>query len=315
MHTRTLGGLEVSALGYGTTSLTAHAAPGAQRRDEMIELLRGVAEAGVTLFDTSEVLGPYTTEALVGEALEPIDDLQIATKFGWNIVDGTSDGLDSRPETIRRVAEQSLRRLRRERIDLFMQHRVDPDVPIEDVAGTVGELIDEGKVAHFGLSEAAAGTIRRAHAVTPVAAVQSEYSLWSRDVEREVLPATRELGIGFIAYSPLGKGFFAGGPSNPESSSPRLHPENYAANQSLLRPVEEIAEKRGVSTSQVALAWLLARGVVPIPGSTKLERVRENAAATTVALSADDLDVLDTLIDAGVAGRRYTDKHLGFIDR
>lgn len=321
MHTRTLGNLEVSALGLGTTGMTAAAAPGSPDRDAMIAVLRGAVEEGVTFFDTSEVLGPYTTEALVGEALEPLrDQVQIATKFGWNIVEGGSDGLNSRPEHIRRVAEESLRRLRTDRIDLFYQHRVDPDVPIEDVAGTVGELVAEGKVAGFGLSEASAVTIRRAHAEFPVIAVQSEYSLWTRDPEPEVLPTCAELGIGFVAFSPLGKGFFAGSrtQADPDASSPRLHPGNLEANRALYDAVADLARDRGVAPGQIALAWLLARRpwIVPIPGTRRLERVRENAASTSVGLSADETARLDRLIDkVGVAGKRYTDEHLGFIDR
>lgn len=320
MHTRTLGqGMEVSALALGTTGMTGAATPGADGRDEMIAVLRGAVEEGVTFFDTSEVLGPYTTEALVGEALEPLRDrVQIATKFGWNIVPGGSDGLDSRPEHIRKVAEESLRRLRTDRLDLFFQHRLDPAVPVEDVAGTVGELVREGKVAHFGLSEAGAATIRRAHAEFPVTAVQSEYSLWTRDPEAEVLPTCAELGIGFMAYSPLGKGFFTGSAeADPDSSSPRLHPGNLEANRALYEAVAGLAGDKGVQPGQVALAWLLARRdwIVPTPGTTKLERVRENAASTRVGLSADEMSRLDGLVErVGVHGKRYTEKHLGFID-
>lgn len=321
MHTRTLGNLEVSAVGLGTTGMTAHAAPGAQGRDEMIGVLRAAVDEGVTFFDTAEVLGPWTTEALVGEALEPVRDrVQIATKFGWNIVDGGSDGLNSRPEHIRAVAEESLRRLRTDRIDLFYQHRVDPDVPIEDVAGAVGELVAEGKVAAFGLSEASAATIRRAHTEFPVTAVQSEYSLWTRDPEAEVLPTCAELGVGFVAFSPLGKGFFAGSRTQPDpgASSPRLHPGNLEANRALFDAVADLAARHDAAPGQIALAWLLARRpwIVPIPGTRRLERVRENAASTRLGLSADEMALLDRLVDeVGVAGERYTDTHLGFIDR
>lgn len=321
MHTRTLGqGFQVSAIGHGTTGMTAAAAPGAPDRGEMIAVLRGAVEEGVSFFDTSEVLGPYTTEALVGEALEPVrEQVQIATKFGWNIVPGGSDGLDSRPEHIRTVTEDSLRRLRTDRIDLLLQHRVDPAVPIEDVAGTVGELVTEGKVAHFGLCEAAAETIRRAHAEFPVTAVQSEYSLWTRDPETEVLPTCAELGIGFIPFSPLGKGFFAGSVTEgqADSSSPRLHPDNLAANRALYEAVAELADARGATPGQVALAWLLAKRpwIVPIPGTRKLPRVRENAASTAVGLSSDDMARLDGLVARiGVHGDRYTAKHLAFIE-
>ena len=268
-----------------------------------------------------------SNEELVGEALEPVrDQVVIATKFGWDIVDGKMVGLDSRPEQIRRVAEASLRRLRVEALDLFYQHRVDPEVPIEDVAGTVGELVAEGKVRHFGLSEAAAGTIRRAHAVHPVTAVQSEYSLWTRDPEPEVLPTCVELGIGFVPFSPLGKGFLTGTVTTDTQFAaddfrrrvPRFEAANLAANQALVDRVRQLAEGRGATSGQVALAWLLAQQpwIVPIPGTRRLSRVQENAGATTVALSADERAGLDHLADeVGVAGNRYSDAMMGMVGR
>ena len=273
--------------------------PNPGTREEMIAVLRGAVDLGVTFFDTAEVYGPYVNEELVGEALEPVrDQVVIATKFGWDIVDGKMVGLDSRPEQIRRVAEASLRRLRVEAIDLFYQHRVDPGVPIEDVAGTVGELVAEGKVRHFGLSEAGAATIRRAHAVHPVTAVQTEYSLWTRDPEPEVLPTCAELGIGFVPFSPLGKGFLTGTVSTDTQFAaddfrrrvPRFEAANLAANQALVDRVRALAEGRGATPGQVALAWLLAQQpwIVPIPGTRRLSRVEENAGAATVALSADE---------------------------
>ena len=328
MHTRTLGqGLEVSAIGLGAMGMSQSYGPNPGSREDMIGVLRGAVDRGVTFVDTAEVYGPYVNEELVGEALEPVRDrVVIATKFGWDIRDGASVGLDSRPEQIRRVAEASLRRLRTDVIDLFYQHRVDPDVPIEDVAGTVGELVAEGKVRHFGLSEAAAGTIRRAHAVHPVTAVQSEYSLWTRDPEPEVLPALAELGIGFVPFSPLGKGFLTGtvdtsttfGDGDIRSRVPRFSAENRQANAALVEHVRALAEAKGATPGQVALAWLLAQQpwIVPIPGTRRLERVEENAAATQVALSADevaDLDALTTRI--AVSGDRYNPEHMALVDR
>ena len=279
MHTRTLGqGLEVSAVGLGCMGMSQSYGPNPGTRDEMIGVLRSALDLGVTFFDTAEVYGPYVNEELVGEALEPIrDQVVIATKFGWRIEDGKSVGLDSRPEQIRRVAEQSLRRLRTDVIDLFYQHRVDPDVPIDDVAGTVAELIAEGKVRHFGLSEASASTIRRAHAVQPVTALQSEYSLWTRDPEAEILPTLGELGIGFVPFSPLGKGFLTGTVDRTTSFAdgdirgtiPRFSEENRAANEALVGHVASLAESKEASPGQIALAWLLAREpwIVPIPVS------------------------------------------------
>jgi aryl-alcohol dehydrogenase-like predicted oxidoreductase len=328
MHTRTLGqGLEVSAIGLGAMGMSMSYGQNPGSREDMIAVLRGAVDLGVTLFDTAEVYGPYVNEELVGEALQPVrDDVVIATKFGWDIVDGKMVGLDSRPEQIRRVAEASLRRLRSEVIDLFYQHRVDPDVPIEDVAGAVGDLVAEGKVRHFGLSEAGAATIRRAHAVHPVTAVQSEYSLWTRDPEPEVLPTCAELGIGFVPFSPLGKGFLTGtvtadtqfADGDIRSRVPRFEAANLAANQAIVDRVRGLAETRGALPGQVALAWLLAQQpwIVPIPGTRRLTRVQENAEATTVALSADERAELDHLTEVvGVAGNRYNDAMLGMVGR
>lgn len=328
MHARTLGqGLQVSAIGLGAMGMSQSYGPNPGSREDMIGVLRGAVDRGVTFVDTAEVYGPYVNEELVGEALQPVrDQVVIATKFGWDIRDGASVGLDSRPEQIRRVAEASLRRLRTDVIDLFYQHRVDPAVPIEDVAGTVGELVAEGKVRHLGLSEAAAGTIRRAHAVHPVTAVQSEYSLWTRDPEPEVLPTLAELGIGFVPFSPLGKGFLTGtvdtgttfAPGDIRSRVPRFSAGNREANTALVEHVRALAETRGVTPGQVALAWLLAQQpwIVPIPGTRRIERVEENAAATRVALSADDVADLDALTTRiGVSGDRYDAEHMGYVGR
>src|SRR5690242_18386827 len=295
MHARILGqGLRVSAIGLGAMGMSQSYGPNPGDRDAMIGVLRGAVERGITFFDTAESYGPHVNEELVGEALAPLrDQVVIATKFGWRIEDGRPVGLDSRPEQIRRVAEASLRRLRVDTIDLFYQHRVDPDVPIEDVAGAVAELVRAGKVRHFGLSEAAAATIRRAHAVHPVTAVQSEYSLWTRDPEPEVLPTCRELGIGFVPFSPLGKGFLTGTVDASTSFTegdirqrvPRFEADNLAANQALVDHVKSLSEAKGASTGQIALAWLLAQQpwIVPIPGTRRTERIRENATATRVA--------------------------------
>ena len=327
MHIRTLGqGLEVSAIGLGAMGMSQSYGPNPGDRDEMISVLRSAADEGVTFFDTAEVYGPYVNEELVGEALEPIRDrVVIATKFGWDIQDGQSVGLDSRPEQIRRVAEASLKRLRTDVIDLFYQHRVDPDVPIEDVAGAVGELIAEGKVKHFGLSEASAATIRRAHAVHPVTAVQSEYSLWTRDPEAEVLPTLAELGIGFVPFSPLGKGFLTGtvdastafAEGDIRRRVPRFQAENLAANQKLVDHVKSLAEAKGSTPGQIALAWLLAQQpwIVPIPGTRRTERIRENATATQLALSADERADLDSLAQRiGIRGDRYNAEHMAYVN-
>ncbi|MFE0256384.1 aldo/keto reductase [Streptomyces sp. NPDC059010] len=328
MHTRILGqGLEVSAIGLGCMGMSQSYGPNPGNRQDMIAVIRGAVDRGVTFFDTAEVYGPYTNEELVGEALAPLrDEVVIATKFGWRIEDGKSVGLDSRPEQIKRVADASLRRLRTDTIDLFYQHRVDPDVPIEDVAGAVAELVQAGKVRHFGLSEAGAATIRRAHAVHPVTAVQSEYSLWTRDPEPEVLPTLAELGIGFVPFSPLGKGFLTGTVDTTtaftdgdiRTTIPRFEQHNLAANQALIDHAAALAHAQNASPGQVALAWLLAQhpSIVPIPGTRRIARVEENAAATQLALSADeqaDLDALAARI--GVRGDRYNEMHMSLVDQ
>ena len=326
MHLRTLGqGLEVSAIGLGCMGMSQSYGPNPGSRDDMIAVLRGAVERGITFFDTAEVYGPYVNEELVGEALAPLrDQVVIATKFGWDIQDGRSVGLDSRPEQIRRVADASLRRLRTDVIDLFYQHRVDPDVPIEDVAGAVKELVEAGKVRHFGLSEAGATTIRRAHAVHPVTAVQSEYSLWTRDPEPEVLPTLAELGIGFVPFSPLGKGFLTGtvdpgtsfAPGDIRATIPRFAAGNLPANTALVEHVRALADTKGATPGQVALAWLLAQQpwIVPIPGTRRLERVEENAASTQVPLSADEVADLDAAAARiGVQGNRYNDTGMSMV--
>jgi aryl-alcohol dehydrogenase-like predicted oxidoreductase len=328
MHTRTLGqGLEVSAIGLGAMGMSQSYGPNPGDRDDMIAVLRSAVAHGVTFYDTAEVYGPYANEELVGEALAPIrDQVVIATKFGWDIQNGQMVGLDSRPEQIRRVAEASLKRLRTDVIDLFYQHRVDPDVPIEEVAGAVGQLVAEGKVKHFGLSEPSAATIRAAHAVHPVTAVQSEYSLWTRDPEAEVLPALAELGIGFVPFSPLGKGFLTGTVDTSTSFSdsdirrrvPRFEAENLAANQALVEQVKSLAALKNATPGQVALAWLLAQQpwIVPIPGTRRTARIQENAAATQVALSADERADLDSLAErVGVRGDRYNAAHMAHVNR
>lgn len=326
MHTRTLGqGLQVSAVGLGCMGMSQSYGPNPGDRDQMIGVLRAAVEQGITFFDTAEVYGPYVNEELVGEALQPVrDQVVLATKFGWDI-DGGTGGLDSRPQQIRRVADASLRRLRTDTIDLFYQHRVDPDVPIEEVAGTVAELVHAGKVRHFGLSEASAATIRRAHAVFPVTAVQSEYSLWTRDPEPEVLPTLAKLGIGFVPFSPLGKGFLTGAITTSTSFAdddvratiPRFSEDNRAANQALVEHVAELAARRGATPGQVALAWLLAQQpwIVPIPGTRRVSRLEENAGSTTVALSADDIADLDAVAArVGVHGDRYNARHMGYVN-
>lgn len=328
MHTRTLGeGLEVSAVGLGAMGMSMSYGPNPGTREDMVAVLRAAVDLGVTFVDTAEVYGPYVNEELVGEALAPVrDQVVVATKFGWRIEDGRTVGLDSRPEQVRRVAEASLRRLRTDVIDLFYQHRVDPDVPVEDVAGVVAELVQEGKVRHLGLSEAGPETIRRAHAVHPVTAVQSEYSLWTRDPERGVLATCAELGIGFVPFSPLGKGFLTGtvGTSTQFAEGdirrrvPRFEAGNLAANEALLQGVRDVAAVRGATPGQVALAWLLAQHpwVVPIPGTRRVERVAENAGATGVALSADDVAVLDALASrVGVHGDRYDAAGMAMVGR
>ena len=313
------GDLEVSALGLGCMGMSFGYGPAADRQ-EMISLLRTAVERGVTFFDTAEVYGPFTNEELVGEALSPIrGQVVIATKFGFKLDPKGEQmwmGLDSRPERIKQVAEASLKRLRIDAIDLFYQHRVDPDVPIEDVAGAVKDLIQEGKVKHFGLSEAGAQTIRRAHAVQPVTAVQSEYSLWTRGPEKEVLPTLEELGIGFVPYSPLGKGFLTGkinenttfDSSDIRSIIPRFTPEARKANLALVDLLGKIAERKKSTPAQIALAWLLAQKpwIVPIPGTRKLERLDENIGAVAVELTLDDLREIDSAASKiTVQGARY----------
>ena len=326
MHERTLGhGLRVSAIGLGAMGMSQNYGPNPGDRGAMIAVLRGALEAGVTFFDTAEVYGPYVNEELVGEALAPLrNHVVIATKFGWRIEDGKSVGLDSRPEQIARVADSSLQRLGIDTIDLFYQHRVDPEVPIEDVAGAVANLVAAGKVRHLGLSEASAATIRRAHAVHPVSAVQSEYSLWTRDPEPEVLPTCAELGIGFVPFSPLGKGFLTGtvdsstqfADGDVRATIPRFTAENRDANQALLDHVQALAQAHDATPGQVALAWLLAQQpwIVPIPGTRRAERIVENAGATQVALSADDIAELNSLAErVGVQGNRYNDHHMALV--
>jgi len=318
MHTRTLGqGLEVSAIGFGAMGMSQSFGPNPGDRDDMIGVLRYAVEHGVTFIDTAEVYGPFDNELLVGDAIRPIrEQVQLATKFGFDIVDGVSRGVNSRPDHIKKVADESLGRLGIDVIDLFYQHRVDPNVPIEDVAGAVAELVAAGKVRHFGLSEAGAATIRRAHAVFPVTALQSEYSLWTRDPEPEILPTLRELGIGFVPFSPLGKGFLTGTVSSASikegefrAGLPRFQKENLDANEAIVDHVRALADARGATPGQVALAWLLLQApfIVPIPGTRRRERLDENAGAADIALSPDDIADLDALAARiGVVGERYT---------
>ncbi|UDL91021.1 aldo/keto reductase [Mesorhizobium sp. PAMC28654] len=317
MQKRTLGtnGLEVSAIGLGCMGLSYGYGP-ATDKTQAIDLIRAAVDSGVTFFDTAEAYGPFVNEELLGEALAPVrDHVVIATKFGFAGGE-VSSGMDSRPENIRAVAELALKRLRTDHIDLLYQHRVDPNVPIEDVAGAVKLLIAEGKVGHFGLSEAGAPTIRRAHAVQPVAALQSEYSLWWREPEREILPTLEELGIGFVPFSPLGKGFLTGAISETTTFAsndfrnivPRFSPEARKANQTLVDVLGTIATAKQATSAQIALAWLLAQKpwIVPIPGTTKLERLKENIGAASVVLSADDLrDIESTVSAITVQGDRY----------
>jgi len=321
MQKRKLGksNLEVSALGLGCMGMSFSYGP-PKDKQEMISLIRAAVERGVTFFDTAEVYGPYTNEELVGEALAPFrGQVVIATKFGWKIdpkAERGLAGLDSRPEHIKQVTEGSLKRLKVDAIDLFYQHRVDPDVPIEDVAGAVKDLIREGKVKHFGLSEAAAKTIRRAHAVQPVTAVQSEYSLWTRGPEKEVLPTVEELGIGFVPYSPLGKGFLTGkinenttfDSTDFRNIIPRFTPEARKANQALVDLLGKIGEWKKATPAQIALAWLLAQKpwIVPIPGTTKLNRLEENIGAVGVELTPDDLREIESAASKiTIQGARY----------
>ncbi len=321
MQKRTLGNsnLDVSAIGLGCMGMSYGYGPAADTR-EMIKVIRAAVEQGVTFFDTAEVYGPFTNEELVGEALEPFKgEVVIATKFGFNIQDGQLAGLNSRPENIRAVAEASLKRLRVDVLDLFYQHRVDPNVPIEDVAGTVRDLIQEGKVTHFGLSEAGAQTIRRAHSVQPVTALQSEYSLWTRQHEREIIPTIEELGIGLVAYSPLGKGFLTGkidettqfAAGDIRNTLPRYTEAARKVNQALIELINTFAESRNVTPAQIALAWVLAQKpwIVPIPGTTKLHRLTENNGAAAIELTADELrEIEDASAQIAVIGTRYTEQ-------
>ncbi len=321
MENRTLGaaGLEVSALGLGCMGMSFGYTP-IPDRNEMIALIRKAVEKGVTFFDTAEVYGPFTNEELLGEALEPFKgQIAIATKFGWKPApDGKWTELDSHPENIRRVAEESLIRLKTDVIDLFYQHRVDLNVPIEDVAETVKDLIQEGKVKHFGLSEAGAETIRRAHAVQPVAALQSEYSLWHRKPEEDIIPTLEELGIGFVPFSPLGKSFLTGKIDNTtqfdkadfRNTLPRFQEENRKANQAMVELLNTIATQKNATPAQIALAWLLAQKpwIVPIPGTTKVHRLEENLGAVNVELNPDDLhQINEAALQITVHGARYTE--------
>ena len=325
MKTRTLGqGLEVSAIGLGCMGMT-QSFPPFPTRGESISLLRAAVDRGVTLFDTAQVYGPFTNEELVGEALEPVrDQVVIATKFGFDLESGRG-GLDSSPDTIRRSVDASLKRLRTETIDLLYQHRVDPNVPIEEVAGTVKELIDEGKAKHFGLSEAGVQTIRRAHAVQPVTALQSEYSLWWREPEDAILPTLEELGIGFVPFSPLGKGFLTGKIDETtefesgdfRNTVPRFtDPDARQANLAFVELLTRIADRMHATPAQVAIAWLLVQKpwIVPIPGTTKVHRLEENMGATDIELTQDDLRELD---DAQIdpQGARYSEANQRMIDR
>ncbi len=328
MQTRSLGksGLEVAAIGFGCMGLSFGYGTPLGRHDS-VAMVRAAFDRGVTFFDTAEVYGPFVNEEVVGEALAPVRErCVIATKFGFHFVDGKQSGLNSRPEHIREAVEGSLKRLRTDRIDLLYQHRVDPNVPIEDVAGAVKELIQAGKVKHFGLSEAGVKTIRRAHAVQPVAALQSEYSLWWREPEEAIIPVLEELGIGFVPFSPLGKGFLTGamnkdtelGAGDFRSTIPRFQPEARAANQALVDGLAAIAAMKGATSAQIALAWVLAQKpwIVPIPGTTKLLRLEENLKAADVVLTADDLKEIENRIGAiPVRGHRYPEAAQAMIDR
>ena len=330
MQKRKLGrsNLEVSALGLGCMGMSFGYGPAADTKD-MISVIRSAVELGVTFFDTAEVYGPFTNEELVGEALAPVrEQVVIATKFGFKFDSetGKQAGLDSRPEHIKQVAEASLRRLRTDVIDLFYQHRVDPEVPIEDVAGAVKDLIQEGKVKHFGLSEAGVQTIRRAHAVQPVTALQSEYSLWWREPEAEIIPTLEELGIGFVPFSPLGKGFLTGkidenttfDSTDFRNTAPRFSPEARKANRALVDLLKTIARPKKATTGQIALAWVLAQKpwIVPIPGTTRLQRLQENVAAASIELSEEDLrEIEKATSEITVEGARYSEGAQRMINR
>lgn len=327
MQKRILGksGLEVSALGFGCMGLSFGFGP-ATEKTAAIKIIRAAYDAGVTFFDTAEAYGPFTNEELLGEAFATVSQKPvIATKFGF--VNGVpSQGTDSRPERIREVAEAALKRLKVDVIDLFYQHRVDPKIPIEDVAGTVRDLIQQGKVKHFGMSEAGSDSIRRAHAVQPVTALQSEYSLWWREPEKEILPTLEELGIGFVPFSPLGKGFLTGAISDKtefdktdfRNTVPRFSPDARKANQVIVDAISAIAEKKGVTNAQIALAWLLAQKpwIVPIPGTTKLHRLEENLGGASVELTPEDLKAIgDALRGIQVQGDRYSAQHQSLVNR
>jgi len=326
MEKRTLGsgGLEVSAIGFGCMGISQSYGQPLPTPDG-VKLIRDAFERGITFFDTAEIYGPYRNEEVVGEALQPIrDQVVIATKFGFDIEGGGA--MDSRPQRIRQAVEGSLKRLRTDRIDLLYQHRVDPNVPMEDVAGTVKDLIHEGKAGHFGLSEAGARNIRRAHAVQPVAALQSEYSLWWREPEEAIVPTLEELGIGFVPFSPLGKGFLTGAidagtsfASNDfRNTVPRFAPEARKANQAMVDAIERIAKAKKVTPAQLALAWLLEQKpwIVPIPGTTKLHRLEENIGAAAVRLNDKDLrDIEDAVAAISIQGERYSPQHAAWIDR
>ena len=328
MQKRKLGksNLEVSALGLGCMGLSFGYGPAVDKQHG-ISLIRAAVERGVTFFDTAEVYGPYTNEELVGEALVPFrEQVVIATKFGFKIENGKQAGLDSRPEHIKEVADASLKRLKTDRIELFYQHRVDPNVPIEDVAGAVKELIQAGKVKHFGLSEAGAKTIRRAHSVQPVAALQSEYSLWFREPEAEIMSTLEELGIGFVPFSPLGKGFLTGkineetkfDPSDFRNIVPRFTAENRKANQAIVALLGRFAQQRNATPAQIALAWLLAQKpwIVPIPGTTKVSRLEENLSAEKIELGQQDLRELDAAASQiHVQGARYPEQLMKMVGR
>lgn len=321
MSTRKLGnqGLEVSALGLGCMGMTFSYTPFPEKKD-MIVLMHKAIEQGINFFDTAEVYGPYNNEELLGEALAPFrKEVVIATKFGFDIQDGKMVGVNSRPEQIRKAVEGSLKRLRTDVIDLLYQHRVDPNVPIEDVAGTVKNLIQEGKVKHFGLSEAGAQTIRKAHAIQPVSALQSEYSLWTRQHEKEIIPTIEELGIGLVAFSPLGKGFLAGkmdentqfGEGDIRNILPRFTEEARVSNKALLDLLHQFSEKRNATPAQIALAWVLAQKpwIVPIPGTTKLHRLTENNGAASIQLTTQELqEIEDASVHIKVMGGRYTEQ-------
>ena len=318
--------LEVSAIGLGCMSMSSGYGPPADKQ-EMIALIRLAIDRGVTFFDTAEAYGPLTNEELVGDALAPVrDQVAIATKFGFKFENGKQAGLDSRPAHIREVADASLKRLKTDRIDLFYQHRVDPNVPIEDVAGAVKDLIREGKVKHFGLSEAGVNTIRRAHAVQPITALQNEYSLWWREPEKDVLPTLEELGIGFVAFSPLGRGFLTGTIDDKTTFAsndfrnivPRFSPENRKANLAFVDWVKTFAERKKATPAQIALAWLLAQKpwIVPIPGTTKRDRLEENLGAAAIQLTQDDLREIDRAAsEIAVHGARYPEQMQQMVGR